>query len=256
MNTARSTDYINDWENTPEWNILATRSFRIEVDKTISLMERRETGKTEANKHLFSNNYEALKNYALWASLENMSRPNGYDISDSNTVMAYYRRKCEMGQIEDIHPMAHQYLAESMKKIEAGMNTDTAFMRKSQNRGNQGLDATKPPEYIYNITNLILRPEGMNLVNASLEVWSSGFHWNEEYGKDVWQPNDNEKTLEPEHMQKMFRQFKLFGYVNWRCERSIINQADDNDWTDSQKKYLKKYWGFESTNEKTGLSIS
>ena len=47
------------------------------------------------------------------------------------------------------------------------------------------------------------------------------------------------------HMQKMFRIYKMFGYVNWRFQNDVVGGIAVKDWTGSQKKFLKKYWKLE-----------
>ena len=235
VNHARSTDYLNDWENTSEWSIHSTRKFREAVDSTIDKQQRQVIGEGDIYKHMFSNNYEALEVYALFTSLGNLKRPNGYSADDVKTVWGYYTRKVGRNQIEDIHPEVHQVIAGGMEKWLRGVSVESAFGIKKQGSGTKDIDETNPPEYIFDITNLILSPDGMSLNKATEEV-------QETVGEDGKVRSDIRSA---KHMTKMFHVFKMFGYVNWRFENKVLHKIDMKDWTDSQKDYLKEYWGFE-----------
>jgi len=237
--TSRGADYINDWENTPEWNIHATRKFREAVESTIDKHEREVIGEKEIYKHLFSNNYEALEDYALWTSLQNLKRPNGYSADDVKTVWGYFTRKVARNQIEDIHPRVHEVIAKGMDKWLKGVSLESAFGLKKQGSGNKEFDETNPPEYIFDITALILSTDGMSLNKATEEVANT--------------ERDDIRTAT--HMTKMFHVFKVFGYVNWRFENSVIHHIKMEDWTDSQRHWLKEYWGFELTGKEIGAGI-
>ena len=112
---------------------------------------------------------------------------------------------------------------------------ESAFGIKKQGSGTKDIDETNPPEYIFDITNLILSPDGMSLNKATEEV-------QETVGEDGKVRSDIRSA---KHMTKMFHVFKMFGYVNWRFENKVLHKIDMKDWTDSQKDYLKEYWGFE-----------
>ena len=230
-----STDYINDWESTPEWNIHSTRKFREAVDSTIDKQQRQVIGEGDIYKHMFSNNYEALEDYALFTSLQNLKRPNGYSADDVKTVWGYYTRKVGRNQIKDINPEVHQVIAGGMEKWLRGVSVESAFGIKKQGSGTKDKDETNPPEYIFDITNLILSPDGMSLNKATEEVAETR---NEDGVK-------REDIRTATHMTKMFHVFKMFGYVNWRFENKVLHKIDMKDGTDSQKDYLKEYWGFE-----------
>ena len=232
---ARSTDYLNDWENTSEWSIHSTRKFREMVDSTIDKHERQVIGEGDIYKHIFSNNYEALEDYALFTSLQNLRRPNGYSADDVRTVWGYYTRKVGRNQIEDIHPEVHKIVAEGMEKWLRGVSVESAMGIKKQGSGNKDIDETNPPEYIFDITTLILSPGGMSLNKATEEVEGT-------VGEDGEVRSDIRSA---KHMTKMFHVFKMFGYVNWRFENKVIHKINMEDWTDSQKKWLEEYWGFE-----------
>ena len=199
-----STDYINDWESTPEWNIHSTRKFREAVDSTIDKQQRQVIGEGDIYKHMFSNNYEALEDYALFTSLQNLKRPNGYSADDVKTVWGYYTRKVGRNQIKDINPEVHQVIAGGMEKWLRGVSVESAFGIKKQGSGTKDIAETR----------------------------------NEDGVK-------REDIRTATHMTKMFHVFKMFGYVNWRFENKVLHKIDMKDWTDSQKDYLKEYWGFE-----------
>jgi hypothetical protein len=230
-----STDYINDWESTPEGNIHSTRKFREAVDSTIDKHKREVIGEGDIYKHMYSNNYEALEDYALFTSLQNLKRPNGYTEDDVRTVWGYYTRKIGRNQIKDIHSEVHKFIAEGMEKWLRGVSVESAFGIKKQGSGTKDKDETNPPEYIFDITTLILSPEGMSLNKATEEVQQT-------VGEDGKVRSDIRSA---KHMTKMFHVFKMFGYVNWRFENKVIHKIKMEDWTDSQKKWLNEYWGFE-----------
>ena len=115
------------------------------------------------------------------------------------------------------------------------MSVESAFGIKKQGSGTKDIDETNPPDYIFDITTLILSPEGMSLNKATEEVAETR---NEDGVK-------REDIRTATHMTKMFHVLKMFGYVNWRFENKVIHKINMEDWTDSQKKWLKEYWGFE-----------
>tara|TARA_B110000902_G_scaffold19469_1_gene22128 strand:- start:134 stop:883 length:750 start_codon:yes stop_codon:yes gene_type:complete len=221
-----STDYINDWESTPEWNIHSTRKFREAVDSTIDKQQRQVIGEGDIYKHMFSNNYEALEDYALFTSLQNLKRPNGYSADDVKTVWGYYTRKVGRNQIKDINPEVHQVIAGGMEKWLRGVSVESAFGIKKQGSGTKDKDETNPPEYIFDITNLILSPDGMSLNKATEEVAETR---NEDGVK-------REDIRTATHMTKMFHVFKMFGYVNWRFENKVLHHPLSRGWGGNLKK--------------------
>ena len=224
MNTCNSKDYKNDWYNTWEFNILMIRKFIKEVEPGIDIGQGKITDKKKIGKYLFSENYKVQESIILSDSLQNLESSDNYTKKDADNVLAYFKRKLENNEEDDLHPKAKQFVIEAIDNMQKGMNTDTAFKRKKQGTGRaNNLDETSPPEYIFDITNLILSPNGMFLSKASENV----------KGKDI---------LTPTHMQKMFRVYKMFGYVNWRFQNDVIEGIAAKDLTDSQKKFLKKYW--------------
>ena len=191
MNTCNSKDYKNDWYNTWEFNILMIRKFIKEVEPGIDIGQGKITDKKKIGKYLFSENYKVQESIILSDSLQNLESSDNYTKKDADNVLAYFKRKLENNEEDDLHPKAKQFVIEAIDNMQKGMNTDTAFKRKKQGTGRaNNLDETSPPEYIFDITNLILSPNGMFLSKASENVAAK-------------------------------------------------------DLTDSQKKFLKKYWGLE-----------
>tara|TARA_R110000765_G_scaffold15524_1_gene44470 strand:+ start:332 stop:1018 length:687 start_codon:yes stop_codon:yes gene_type:complete len=227
MNTCNSKDYKNDWYNTWEFNILMIRKFIKEVGSGIDIEKGKITDKKKIDKYLFSKNYKVLESIILSDSLQNLESSDNYTRKDADNVLAYFKRKLENNEEDDLHPKAKQFVIEAIGNMQKGMNTDTAFKRKKQGTGRaNNLDETSPPEYIFDITNLILNPKGMTLNMASENI----------KGKDI---------LTPTHMQDVFHKYKKFGYVNWRFQNDVVGGIAVKAWTASQKKFLKKYWGLE-----------
>ena len=183
--------------------------------------------KKKIGKYLFSKNYKALESIILSDSLQKLESYDNYTRKDADNVLAYFKRKLENNEEDDLHPKAKQFVIEAIGNMQKGMNTDTAFKRKKLGTGRSSKrDETSPPEYIFGITNLILSPNGMTLNKASENV----------KGKNIKSST---------HMQKMFRIYKMFGYVNWRFQNDVVGGIAVKDWTGSQKKFLKKYWKLE-----------
>lgn len=227
MYTCNSKDYKNDWYNTWEFNILMIRKFIKEVGPATDIGQGKITGKKKIGKYLFSKNYKALESIILSDSLQKLESYDNYTRKDADNVLAYFKRKLENNEEDDLHPKAKQFVIEAIGNMQKGMNTDTAFKRKKLGTGRSSKrDETSPPEYIFDITNLILSPNGMTLSKASENV----------KGKNIKSST---------HMQKMFRVYKMFGYVNWRFQNDVIEGIATKDLTDSQKKFLKKYWKLE-----------
>lgn len=227
MNTCNSKDYKNDWYNTWEFNILMIRKFIKEVEPGIDVEKGKIIDKKKIDKYLFSKNYKVLESIILSDSLQNLESSDNYTRKDADNVLAYFKRKLENNEEDDLHPKAKQFVIEAIGNMQKGVNTDTAFKRKKLGTGRSSKrDETRPPEYIFGITDLILNPDGMTLSKAS---------------ENVKEKNIKSST----HMQKMFHVYKMFGYVNWRFQNDVIKGIAVKDWTDSQKKFLKKYWDLE-----------
>ena len=227
MNTCNSKDYKNDWYNTWEFNILMIRKFITEVEPGIDIGQGKITDKKKIGKHLFSENYKVQESIILSDSLQKLESSDNYTKKDAENVLIYFKRKLENNEEDDLHPKAKKFVIEAIGNMQKGVNTDTAFKRKKLGTGRSSKrDETSPPEYIFDITNLILSPNGMTLSKASENV----------KGKNIKSST---------HMQKMFRIYKMFGYVNWRFQNDVVGGIAVKDWTGSQKKFLKKYWKLE-----------
>jgi len=210
-----SEDYLNEWEYTRAWAILSTRKFREAID----------TCDNETQNH------EMLEGVALYDSLRNLSTPNGWSDKDVQTVLNYRKAMIEKGEEDNIHPIVNTFVEEALDKIIEGKTPDVAFKYKGEVSGENGLDETNPPKYIFQITNGLLNSDGASLHKISMVL------------------ENNEVTkVDAQQMRKNFQEkemWRLQGYVNWRMEKSIENKSPNIDWTKGQKKNLKRYWGIE-----------
>jgi|TARA_B110000503_G_C6995817_1_gene349370 hypothetical protein len=210
-----SEDYLNEWYNTRAWAILSTRKFR----------ESLESGGNELRDLEVS---EAVK---VYDSLRNLSTPNGHSQKDIQTLLMFKRSMIEKGMPERIPPELHSFLNHAEEEIIMGKSPDVAYRFKGEVSGGSGLDKTNPPEYIFQITNRLLSPDGPSIYKVSILV--EGF--------DV-------TRVDAQQMRKQFKKqemWRLQGYVNWRMDQRIDNKTNHVNWTKGQKKNLKRYWGWE-----------
>jgi len=214
-----SEDYLNEWEYTRAWAILSTRKFREAID----------TCDNETQNH------EMLEGVALYDSLRNLSTPNGWSDKDVQTVLNYRKAMIEKGEEDNIHPIVNTFVEEALDKIIEGKTPDVAFKYKGEVSGENGLDETNPPKYIFQITDGLLNSDGASLHKVSKLV----------------EINEYQVTkLTAQQMRKQFRKeemWRLQGYVNWRMEQQIKSKTSSKniDWNKGQIKNLKRYWGIE-----------
>jgi hypothetical protein len=210
-----SEDYLNEWEYTRAYAILSVRKFREAIDDC-------DDGTL---------NHEVLEGVPLYDSLRNLRTPNGWSDKDVQTVFKYRKAMIERGEEDSIHPIVNTFLEEALNKIIEGKTPDVAFKYKGEVSGENGLDETNPPKYIFQITNGLLNSDGASLHKISMVL------------------ENNEVTkVDAQQMRKNFQEkemWRLQGYVNWRMEKSIENKSPNIDWTKGQKKNLKRYWGIE-----------
>ena len=212
-----SEDYLNEWEYTRAWTILSTRKFREAID----------TCDNETQNH------EMLEGVALYDSLRNLSTPNGWSDKDVQTVLNYRKAMIEKGEEDNIHPIVNTFVEEALNKIIEGKSPDVAFKYKGEVSGENGLDETNPPKYIFQITDGLLNSDGASLHKVSILV----------EGLEV-------TRCDAQQMRKNFQEkemWRLQGYVNWRMEQQIKTKTGSKniDWTKGQIKNLKRYWGWE-----------
>ena len=210
-----SEDYLNEWEYTRAYAILSVRKFRESIDTCDNEIQ----------------NHEMLEGVALYDSLRNLRTPNGWSDKDVQTVLNYRKDMIKKGEEDNIHPIVNTFVEEALNKIIEGKTPDVAFKYKGEVSGENGLDETNPPKYIFQITNGLLNSDGASLHKISMVL------------------ENNEVTkVDAQQMRKNFQEkemWRLQGYVNWRMEKSIENKSPNIDWTKGQKKNLKRYWGIE-----------
>ena len=212
-----SEDYLNEWYNTRAFAILSVRKFRESIDTCDNDIQ----------------NHEMLEGVALYDSLRNLRTPNGWSDKDVQTVLNYRKDMIKKGEEDNIHPIVNTFVEEALNKIIEGKTPDVAFKYKGEVSGENGLDETNPPKYIFQITDGLLNSDGASLHKVSKVV----------------EINEYQVTkLTAQQMRKQFREkemWRLQGYVNWRMEKQIKNKTNDIKWTKGQIKNLKKYWGIE-----------
>ena len=212
-----SEDYLNEWEYTRAYAILSVRKFRESIDTCDNEIQ----------------NHEMLEGVALYDSLRNLRTPNGWSDKDVQTVLNYRKDMIKKGEEDNIHPIVNTFVEEALNKIIEGKTPDVAFKYKGEVSGENSLDETNPPKYIFQITDGLLNSDGASLHKVSKVV----------------EINEYQVTkLTAQQMRKQFREkemWRLQGYVNWRMEKQIKNKTNDIKWTKGQIKNLKGYWGIE-----------
>jgi len=209
-----SEDYLNEWYNTRAFAILSVRKFRESIDTCDNDIQ----------------NHEMLEGVALYDSLRNLRTPNGWSDKDVQTVLNYRKAMIEKGEEDNIHPIVNTFVEEALNKIIEGKSPDVAFKYKGEVSGENGLDETNPPKYIFLLTNGVLdSPLGASLSSVAEHIISE---------------------VEPKQMCRNFQEkemWRLQGYVNWRMEQQIKTKTGSKniDWTTGQIKNLKRYWGWE-----------
>ena len=131
-----SEDYLNEWYNTRAFAILSVRKFRESIDTCDNDIQ----------------NHEMLEGVALYDSLRNLSTPNGWSDKDVQTVLNYRKAMIEKGEEDNIHPIVNTFVEEALNKIIEGKSPDVAFKYKGEVSGENGLDETNPPKYIFLLT--------------------------------------------------------------------------------------------------------
>jgi len=210
-----SEDYLNEWYNTKAYGILSTRRFRESIEG-------------EGNELQDLEVCEAVK---VYDSLRNLSTPNGHSKKDIQTLLKFKRSMIANGTPDRIPPELHSFLNHAEEEIAKGKSPDVAYRCKGEVSGGNGLDKTKPPKYIFQITNGLLAFNGDSLNKVANLV--EGFEVTK---------------VDAQQMRKNFMEQELWrnqGYVNWRMEQQIKSKTNDVKWTKGQKKNLKRYWGWE-----------
>jgi len=210
-----SEDYLNEWYNTRAWGILSLRRFRESIDTSINEIQ----------------DHEIIEAVRVYDSLRNLQTPNGTSPKDIQTLLKFKKSMVEKGMPERIPPELYSFLNHAEEEIIKGKSPDVAFKYKGEVSGGSGLDATNPPQYIFQITDGLLNSNGDSLNKVSMLV----------EGLEV-------NRCDAQQMRKNFQEremWRLQGYVNWRMEKQIKNKTNDIKWTRGQIENLKKYWGIE-----------
>ena len=223
-----SEDYLNEWQNTRAFSIYTVREFRESIEK----------GDNELKNH------EALQSVRIYDSLRNLSTPNGANEKDFQTVLKAYKSMKEKGEKipssiqyyfdNALYKMTDTEVEDSLgkKQKKEGKSHDVAFgLKRDSSETDSRLDATNPPQYIFQITDGLLNSDGASLDKVSMLV----------EGLEV-------TRCDAQQMRKQFRKQEMWrniAYCKWRYDMLIKTDKNEVNWTKGQIKNLKRYWGWE-----------
>ena len=223
-----SEDYLNEWQNTRAFSIHSLREFRKSIDTCTNDIQ----------------NHEMLEGVALYDSLRNLSTPNGATEKDFQTVLKAYKSMKEKGEKipssmqyyfdNALYKMTDTEVEDSLgnKQKKEGKSHDVAFgLKRDSSETDSRLDATDPPQYIFQITDGLLNSDGASLDKVSMIV----------EGLEV-------TRCDAQQMRKQFRKQEMWrniAYCKWRHDRLLKTKKNEVNWTKGQIKNLKRYWGWE-----------